>query len=146
MIPWGVVLENPSYAFLIPFVWVLWQVYCPRIINKLAGKSASDGHLYDTAYTSLKTEFKSEFARLDNRVDDIHDQVCHIHDTQEDLKHITVAQSHMMNGYDGSLDVTEVEERLLDTDERTPADYLGNNHNDEHQHTDDSQPNTETEA
>jgi len=51
-----------------------------------------------------------------------------------------------MNGYDGSLDVTEVEERLLDTDERTPADYLGNNHDDTHEHTDDSQPNTETEV
>ena len=125
MVPWSLITTNPSYAVLVPFVWILWQIYLPRFINRLVGRDPSDGFVYDTWFSSVKHEFKSEFDRIDNRVDSMGKSIEYIADKQEQLVSVTIAQSHMLNGYDGDIDVEDVEENLRDNDRpQSPEDYL----------------------
>lgn len=123
MVPWGTLLENPSVAVMVPFLWLLWQIYLPRVLNKTVGKDPVDGFVYETWFTKVKHEFKTEFDRVDNRVDAMGNNIQHIADTQEKLVRITIAQSHMLNGYDGDIDVDEVEDDLRDENPK-PSDYL----------------------
>jgi len=123
MVPWAVVLNNPTYAIFLPFAWLLWQVYFPRFITWLFGQDPADGFIYSTWWTSVKTEFKTEFDRVDSRVGEMENNVSQIVDTQEKLVNVTVAQSHMLNGYDGDIDVESVEERLITDEQDKPSDY-----------------------
>jgi len=125
MVPWGVALQNPTFLVLVPFTWLLWQIYCPRLINRAVGKPRAEGFIYDTWWTSAKREFKSELTRMDDRMDDMGESVSHIADTQERLVDITIAQSKMMDGHDDGIKVEHVEEDLRDEEDRShPSDYL----------------------
>jgi len=124
MVPWGTLLENPSVAVMVPFVWLLWQIYLPHLLNTIAGKDPADGFVYETWFTQVKDEFKTEFDRVDNRVDSMGSNIRHIADTQEKLVRVTIAQSHMLNGYDGDIDVDEVEDDLRENKAPRPSDYL----------------------
>jgi len=124
-LPWGAVLSDPQYLILLPFAWLLWQVYAPEIIDRLTNFS-DDGsdHRYHTAWSALKAEMMSEFDRVDNRVDAIDSNVQRIAETQEDLVNGTVAQSHLLNGSDGEMDVEAVEATLRDEKKDRPTDYV----------------------
>lgn len=125
-LPWGAVLSDPQYLILLPFAWLLWQVYAPAVIDRLTNFSTDNGsdHRYHTAWSALKAEMMSEFDRVDNRVDAIDSNVQRIAETQEDLVNVTVAQSHLLNGTDGEMDVEAVEATLRDDDRDRPTDYV----------------------
>lgn len=124
-IPWGLIETNPVLVVLIPFCWLLWQLYVPRVLDRLFGGNLPDHeHVYETWWTSTVEMFQSNVDQIDTRVDKIGDDVGRIADTQEDLVNVTVAQSHLMNGTDGHIDVDEVEETLLDQNDTRPRDYL----------------------
>jgi len=124
MVPWDLVISNPSYAFILPFLWVLWQIYCPRFVNRLFGRPPTDDFLYQTWWSRLKEDFKSEFDRVDTRVQSIEH-------TQERLVDITIAQTHMMNGHDGEMKVEEVERDLRKHPEKSPSDYMDDDYYDD---------------
>jgi len=125
MVPWSVALEHPTFLVLVPFGWLLWQIYCPRLINRVVGKDPAEGFIYDTWWTAVKRDFKSEFDRVDNRVDSMGDSMEHIAETQERLVDITIAQSKMMDGHDEEIDVANVRRDLRDDEARPqPSDYL----------------------
>jgi len=140
MVPWGALLEHPTLFITVPFLWLLWQIYLPRSINRLVGKSPADGFLYDTWWTKIKQEFKSEFSQVDQRVDKMGSDIESIADTQKRLVRVTIAQSHMLNGYDGELDVEEVKNDLRKEDERSATDYLDEDQLDD-KYTDDDETN-----
>jgi hypothetical protein len=123
MIPWGLIETRPSLVVIVPFLWFLWQIYVPLCIEWLVGRD-DDGYLYETWWTKTKRDFKSEFHRLDDRVDTIGSDVEAIRETQEDLVNVTVAQSHLLNGSEGDIDVESVEDTLLGAERDRPKDYL----------------------
>ena len=125
MVPWGIATTNPSVALLLPFGWLLWQIYLPRLLNRVIGKPPEDGFVYDSWWTSTKQEFKSEFDRVDERADKMGESIEYIANTQDKLVKITIAQSHMLNGYDGDISVEDVKDDLRDESETVrPSDYL----------------------
>jgi len=125
MVPWGIATTNPSVALLLPFGWLLWQIYLPRLLNGVIGKPPEDGFVYDSWWTSTKQEFKSEFDRVDERADKMGESIEYIANTQDKLVKITIAQSHMLNGYDGDISVEDVKDDLRDESETVrPSDYL----------------------
>ena len=128
MIPWGLLETNPLLVVLVPFGWLLWQLYIPTIIDTLVGYDTEDTdrpqHLYETRLTQALHNVFSQFDRVDNRIDSIGSDVEQIAETQEDLVNITLAQSHQMNGHDGDIDVDSVEETLLDDEKEGPRRFL----------------------
>ena len=125
MVPWELISTHPSSFVLVPFVWLVWQIYLPRLINRLIGKSPSDDFVYSTWLTSTKRELKNEIIGIDERVDKMGQSMEYIADTQDRLVNITIAQSKMMNGHDGEISVEDVEDDLRDDTDRTyPSDYL----------------------
>lgn len=128
MVPWGLLATNPELVVLIPFVWFLWQFYAPPLIDKLVGyKPDSPEHLYETRVTKALHSIFSQVDRMDSRVDDIGNDVEKVAETQEDLVNITLAQTRHMNGYDGDIDLQEVEQTLTEERENRPADFLKDN-------------------
>ena len=127
-IPWGLLESNPSMVVLVPFGWLLWQLYLPPFIDRLVGyKPDSNEHLYDTTVTQKLRTIFSQVDRVDERIDAIGEDVGRVADTQEDLGNITLAQAHQMNGHDEKIDVDAVEERLGDKREDSPQDFLQDN-------------------
>ena len=125
MVPWSFLTTHPSSFVLVPFVWLVWQIYLPRIINKLVGKPITEGFIYNTWLTETKSELKSEIIGIDERVDKMGDSMEYIAETQDRLVNITIAQSKMMNGHNGEISVKDVEDDLRDeTDRSYPSDYL----------------------
>lgn len=125
MIPWGLLESNPAMVVLVPFFWVLWQFYAPPFIDKLVGyKPDSNEHLYDTRVTEQLRTIFSQVDRVDERIDSIGEDVERVAETQEDLVNITLAQTHHMNGHDGEIDVSAVEQQLRDKREESPEDFL----------------------
>lgn len=106
-------VQNPTLVVLVPFAWLLWQLYLPRIIPN-----------YETWWTNTKKSLKQELRSLDSRMDSIAHDVSDISETQDKLVNVTVAQSHKMNGYEGEMDIETVKEDLLDSEKDFPRDYL----------------------
>jgi len=125
-IPWDLLSDEPALVVLVPFLWLLWQIYVPRVVTHFVPGDAS----YETWWTKTKTQIQSNIQRVEQRVDSIGEDVSGIREEQRKLKNITVAQAHMMNGYDGGINVEEVEKDLLDDEQRRPSDYLYNNDSD----------------
>lgn len=124
MIPWGLFQSKPELVILVPFLYVLWQIYVPQLAEKLLGDPSTSGYAYETWWTKTRRSFMNEFSRIDSRVDGIGNDVERIAETQEDLVNVTIAQSQMMNGRDSDMDVDRVEKTLLDEREDRPRDYL----------------------
>lgn len=124
MIPWGLLATNPELVVLVPFVWFLWQFYAPPLVDAVVGYDDEDGHLYETRVTKAIHSIFSQVDRVDERMDDINENVEQMADTQEDLVNITLAQTRHMNGYDGDIDLQEVEETLTEEREKRPGDFL----------------------
>lgn len=138
MIPWGLLQSNPTLVVLVPFLWLLWQFYAPPLIDRLVGyKPDSNEHLYDTRVTKQLRTIFSQVDRVDERIDSIGEDVERVANTQEDLVNITLAQTHHMNGHEGEIDVTAVEERLRDEQDETPDDFLSTTDEDDSRWEDD---------
>lgn len=118
-LPWGLLAEivktYPIAILLIPFVWILWQVYAPKYCPRVE----------ETAWTAAKDEFRTEIDDVRSDVRDIADNVADIRETQEDHVKVTRAQAYAMNGHDETMDVEAVEEILgPDEENPTPDDFL----------------------
>lgn len=113
VVPWSEITTNPELVILVPFIWLLWQLYLPRLIPQ-----------YQTWWTNTQEKFYTEVGKLDTRIDSIGQDVSDIRDKQEKHLNVTVAQSHLLDGHEGSMDVETVEDNLLDNENETPRDYL----------------------
>lgn len=113
VVPWSELGSSPEFVVLVPFLWLLWQLYLPRLVPN-----------YSTWWTNTRDSFVQEVGKVEQRVESIGDDVADIRETQEKHLNVTVAQSHLLDGHEGSMDVDRVEDKLLDSNDDTPRDYL----------------------
>lgn len=113
IIPWGELSSNPELTVLVPFLWILWQLYLPRIVPG-----------YETWWTKTRQNFMAEIHSMNERFDDVAKDVSEIAETQQDLIDVTVAQTEKMNGHDGEMDIENVKEQLYGHRDTGPHTYL----------------------
>lgn len=105
-------------GFLLIAGTLIYEVYAPRFLDR---ETTLSPILQDVP--QQVEELKEDHEDMRGRVDCIDKSVQQVRTNQERLTDVTIAQSHLLNGHDGSMNVTAVEDRLR-SDEESPDDYL----------------------
>ncbi len=97
---------------------IVYELYAPKVLGRdtMLSPIIHDVPEQVDSLAEEQSELREDVNNVENQLNNVQDQ-------QGKLTDVTVAQSHMLNGYEGDMDVHRVEDRLLE-DEESPRGYL----------------------